>query len=676
MSEENLPNEENSTVNNQSGAQEVTSQTDENLSKEIERLSQEATTTVLPSDQEIESDIALEPETDNLEEGNTETVQEVKEIPLKDYDSMEPETLIKELDSLIKNYPIQSIKDHTDGIKNAIYTQFDTAQDKARNAFLEEGGNSIDFRYFSPLKKAFNEVYYEYRNKRSEHFQNKQKDQKASLAHRQEIIEEVKNLREELGGAESVNTTFNKFKELQERWNNAGNIPRDRYNLVWNNYYHHVDSFYELLHLNRAFRDKHFADNLAQKMQLIDRAEELNEETNIGKAFKELQLLHRMWKEEIGPVSKQHSDEIWDRFSVATKKIHDKRDEHFKGIEKKWEQNLAVKNEIIQKINEIASSDLNSHKVIQESVKNVESLREIFFKAGKVPNEVNEETWASFKGAVKEFNKNKNGFYKSQKQEQYDNLAKKKALIQIAHDNKDNEDVTATIQLMKKIQGDWKKIGHVPRKDSDKVWKEFKDTCNEFFDRLNASKKESEALLEEAFVKKQALLESVKELKLEGAHNEKLQLIMGKIGEWKEIGRVPYAKKAIDETFNKTLDGLFQQLDMDRKEVEMIKYENRLQSMGGGNSQDLSKEQFFITKKIQEVKGEINQLENNLGFFQHVKEDNPMFVEVKKNIEKHKVSLEGWIAKQRKLKTFIRNQEQAQNQEQETVKEETQEQDN
>ena len=53
-----------------------------------------------------------------------------------------------------------------------------------------------------------------------------------------------------------------------------------------------------------------------------------------------------------------------------------------------------------------------------------------------------------------------------------------------------------------------------------------------------------------------------------------------------------------------------------------------------------------------------------------------MFVEVKKNIEKHKVSLEGWIAKQRKLKTFIRNQEQAQNQEQETVKEETQEQDN
>lgn len=668
MSEKNLPKEEASTLNKQAVEEKVTTQPEQNLSKEIEMLSQEAAITTLPSDQEIEADIALEPETDTLEEGTNDdapkVIEVVKEIPVKDYDAMEPEDLIKELDSLVKNYPVQSIKEHTDSIKNAIYAKFDAAQEKARIAFVEEGGNVIDFRFFSPLKKSFNEVYYEYRNKRVEYYQNKQKNQKQNLSYRQEIIDAIKKLREELGGSESVNTTFNKFKDLQERWNNAGNIPRDRYNLVWNNYYHHVDSFYELLHLNRAFRDKHFADNLTQKMQLIERAEELNEEPNIGKAFKELQMLHRMWKEEIGPVSKQYSDEVWDRFGVATKKIHDKRDEHFKEVEKKWEQNLAVKNEIIRKINEVASGNLESHKAIQEGVNNVESLREMFFKAGKVPNEVNEATWASFKNAVREFNKNKNGFYKSQKQEQYDNLAKKKALIKIAHDNKDNEDVKATIVLMKKIQADWKKIGHVPRKDSDKVWKEFRETCNQFFDRLNDSKKQSEASQEEALVKKEALLASVKELKLEGDHANNLEVIMSKISEWKEIGRVPYAKKKIDEAFNNTLDGLFKQLDIDKKEVEMIKYENRLQSMGEGNSQDLSKEQFFITKKIQEVKGEINQLENNLGFFQHVKEDNPMFVEVKNNIQKHKSNLEGWVAKQRKLKSFIRNQEQEQAQEQ------------
>lgn len=658
MSEENAPKEELEKKIHTEVKEEVLHKPERSLSQEIVDLAQEAESTSLPSTDEVEADIALEPETDNLDNELEEKVAtEPAVIVQQDYEAMTPEDLIKELSKLVKNHPVQQIKDHADGIKNAIYAKFDAAQEQAKTAFLEEGGNIIDFRYSSPLKKAFNEAYYEYRNKRSGYYQNKQKDQKANLEQRQAIIEELKNLREELGGEESVNTTFNKFKDLQERWNNAGNIPRDRYNLVWNNYYHHVDSFYELLHLNRSFRDKHFADNLAQKIQLIERAEELDEETNVAKAFKELQLLHRMWKEEIGPVAKQDSDEIWDRFSAATKKIRDKRDEHFKEIEKKWEKNLVAKNDIIQKIHEASAAHLNSHKAIQAKIKEVESLRESFFKAGKVPNSVNEETWDSFKSAVKAFNQKKNGFYKAQKKEQYDNLAKKRELIQIANDNKDSDDVKTTADLMKKIQADWKKIGHVPRKDSDKIWKEFKDACNHFFDRIHSSKKQSNVAQEEALVKKQAVLEALQKLTLKGEHQEKLAQITAKINEWKSIGRVPYAKKKIDEKFNNALDGLFEQLDIDKKQVELIKFDNRLQSMKGDDSRDLSKEQFFITKKVQEIKGEINQLENNLGFFQHVKEDNPMLVEVKKNIDKHKESLEVWQSKLRKLKTFVRSQD-------------------
>ena len=657
MSEENLPKEEIEITNQSLEASEASLKSDKSLSEEISILSQEASSTKLPSNEEVEADMTLEPAMDNLEDQAVVYKQDTKVIELKDYESMTPADLITELDSLVKSHPVQLLKTHTDGIKNAIYAKFDDEQEIAKTAFLEGGGNVIDFRFLSPLKKSFNEVYYEYRNKQSAYYQNKQQDQKANLAFRESLIEELKVLRKELGGEESVNTTFNKFRNIQERWNNGGNIPRDRYNLVWNNYYHHVDSFYELLHLNRSFRDKHFEDNLVQKLQLIERAEELNEQTNVGKAFKELQLLHRMWKEEIGPVSKVYSDEIWDRFSAATKKIHDKREEHYKEVEKKWEQNLIAKNDIIQKISQVASNDLGSHKVIQESVKEVESLRENFFAVGKVPSEVNEATWASFKSAVKEFNQKKNSFYKSQKQEQYDNLIKKKDLIEIANDNKDAEDLTTAIDVMKKIQSDWKKIGHVPRKDSDKVWKEFKEACNHFFDRLNDSKKQSNAEQEEALVKKQALLDSLKDFKLEGEHSKKLQSITTKINEWKGIGRVPYAKKKIDETFNKALDGLFQQLDIDKREVEMIKYENRLQSMGGDNSNDLSKEQFFLSKKIQEIQGEINQLENNLGFFQHVKDDNPMVMDVRKNIDKQKASLEVWQSKHRKLKNFIKNQE-------------------
>jgi len=592
-----------------------------------------------------------------VEKGETPEVvvkEEPKVIEKKDYASLSKEELTAELQSLIKNEKITDIKEHAEEISAAINTLFDAEQDVAKEAFLAEGGNIIDFRFYSPHKKAFNEVYYEYRNKRQEFFERKRKDQNANLAERQKLIEEIKVLRDELGGAESVNSTFNKFKDIQERWNNAGNIPRDRYNLVWNDYYFHVDAFYELLHLNREFRDKHFKDNLVKKLQLIQRAEELTAETNINKAFKELQLLHRMWKEEIGPVSKEYSDEIWDQFSAATKKIHDARDEKQKEIEAIWEQNLEEKNAIIARILEVAQGDIKSHKMVQEKIKVVEAEREAFFKAGKVPKEKNEETWASFKEVTKIFNHKKNDFYKTQKKEQYDNLAKKKELVKIAQDNKDNEDIPVTLELMKRIQADWKQIGHVPRKDSDKVWKEFKDACNHFFDHMKDAKKQGRADEQENYDKKIALMETVKGIELSGDRTTDLTTIKEYISQWKSIGRVPYAKKSIDQDFNKVLDGFFKKLDIDRKEAELIKYENRMQSVASGNDERaIQKEQFFIRKKIEETNSEINQLENNLGFFQHVADDNPMVVEVHKNINKHKEELVLWKSKLKKLRDIV-----------------------
>ena len=142
---------------------------------------------------------------------------------------------------------------------------------------------------------------------------------------------------------------------------------------------------------------------------------------------------------------------------MATKKIHDARDAKQKEIESSWGDNLVLKEAVIAKIKEINEQKLKSHNEVQNKIKEIEALRESFFKIGKVPSEVNEATWTSFKDAVREFNHLKNDFYKSQKKEQYDNLNKKRELIKIAEDNKDSEDFSTTIELMKKIQGDWKK---------------------------------------------------------------------------------------------------------------------------------------------------------------------------------------------------------------------------
>ncbi|HIC30384.1 MAG TPA: DUF349 domain-containing protein, partial [Flavobacteriaceae bacterium] len=311
------------------------------------------------------------------------------------------------------------------------------------------------------------------------------------------------------------------------------------------------------------------------------------------------------------------------------------------------------KQAIIEKIAQVSSENINSHKGWQNKIKEVEALREEFFKAGKVPIKVNEATWAKFKDVVRSFNRKKNQFYKDLKKEQYINLQKKEELVKIAEENKDNDDFEATTPLMKKIQSDWKQIGHVPRKDSDKIWKQFKKACNHYFDRLKDQRNAATAEEEQAFKEKEALLAQVKELKLSGEQKEDLATIKEQINKWKNIGRVPRNKRHIEGDFNSTLDGLFKNLDLNKSEAEMIKFENKLQDLSSTDNQRvIDNERFYIQKKVDEIKGEINQLENNLQFFTNVKSDNPLVKEVHKNIKKHKEELALWKTKLKKIKSL------------------------
>ncbi|TSE10986.1 DUF349 domain-containing protein [Aquimarina algiphila] len=582
------------------------------------------------------------------EHSEDETTQERHDIEKKDYHAMNKEELIKELRDLIRNEKIQAIKEHVDEIKNEFNEKFNEEVEQKKEEFLADGGDIIDFYYSTPIKKEFNSVYFDYKEKRNSYYQNLKKDLQENLKRRLELIDELKGL---LNVDENINTTYNHFKSIQERWRNAGPIPRDKYNTVWNTYHHHTENFYDFLHLNREFRDLDFKHNLEQKLKIIERATELAQETDVNRAFRELQLLHKMWKEDLGPVGKEYREPIWEKFSALTRQIHENRQAYFKDLDKVFEKNLEVKREIISKITKVSSEHPNNHSGWQQKIKEIEALRDDFFKAGKVPSNVNEQTWSEFKTAVRDFNRNKNAFYKSLKKDQFENLNKKMELIKIAEDNKDSDDYSVTTPLMKKIQADWKKIGHVPRKDSDRIWKRFKDACNTYFDKLHAERNEANKEEVISLEKKQAHIEALKEIKLSGDPEADLSTIKDNIAIWKTLGRVPYKKKNIEVEYNKVLDSLFQQLNLSRKETELIKYENKLNTLSGQtDDRALRNEQNFIRKKIEEVNGEIRQLENNLQFFKHAKDDNPMVRDVKKNIEKHKENLDVWKAKLKKIK--------------------------
>ena len=582
----------------------------------------------------------------NAEDSEDEDVSKRHEIELKDYDSMSLDELVIEIEKLLSNEKIQSIREHVTQIKIAFDKKFNEIIEEKKEAFIEEGGNIIDFQYTSPVKKKFNSIYFDYREKRDQYYNQLKKNLNQNLKERLSIIEELKNM---IGAGESMNSTFQHFKDLQERWKNAGPIPKSEYRQVWENYHFHVERFYDFLHLDREFRDLDFKHNLDQKLKLISRAEELIKEDDINRAFRELQLLHKMWKEELGPVAREFREEIWEKFSHATQQIHDKRQAYFEELDKEREKNLAVKEEVIEEIRKIADQEVTSHNDAQTKIKNIEKLREIFFKAGKVPRKDMDEIWNAFKKHTRTFNRKKNAFYKNLKQDQFENLKKKLDLIEVAEEHKDSEDFETTTPLMKKIQDQWKEIGHVPRKDSDKIWKKFKNACNHYFNRLHSKKNVDLDEEFKAFLAKKDLINKVKSAQLPDNKDESLKTIEGFIEEWGEIGAVPRNKKYIEGKFNKTLDQLFKKTGVEKKEAELLKYESRLHDLDEGSERDINREVFFIRKKIDETKDNINQFENNLQFFSSTDDSNPLVKEVKDKIERYRDELSMWKTKLDKL---------------------------
>ena len=595
-------------------------------------------------------------ETPSEDTEHSDSHEHEEEVP--SYEGFSMEQLTEELEKFAVVEKVMSVKNHVEELRREFYNKYNHFIEEKKDEYSNEhNGDTTDFEYHFPLKNKFDALYNQYRDKKNSHFKKLQTDLKGNLEKRLAIVEELKNLSE---GGENMKDALKQVNELRERWKNAGPIPRDKYNHVWNNFHFHIERFYDHLHLDREARDLDFRHNLEQKQKIITRVEELVNDTDVNKAFRELQALHKIWKEEIGPVSRDHREELWNRFSELTKQLHDKREELFAKSREVENENLENKRDIIARINAIAAEKITAHNAWQGQIDRVEKLRDEFFKAGKVPVEVNEDTWASFKAAVRNFNSSKNSFYKDIKKDQQTNLNRKLALVEKANALKDSEDFEGTTVVMKQIQDEWKNIGHVPRKYSDSVWKDFKAACNHYFDRLHANRNEANKEEIEAFDKKKEYLDNLKDFELVGDHKTDLDAIKKHIENWKSFGRVPQARRHIEGKFNKILDALFDKLSLSKKETDMVKFSNRLEQMADGDdSRSLQNEQLFIMRKIDEIQAEIFQLENNIQFFSKSKGkgENPFLKEVNKNIERAREELKTWKDKLKQIRNMNKPQE-------------------
>lgn len=579
----------------------------------------------------------------------------VEDVLSVNYEAMSLEELTKTLKEKLHTDKLQSIKKTVEAIKEAFDRQYEALLEEKKEEYIADGGEEYEFSYESPIHKEFYTLYNDYRKKRHQHHKEMEKVHKENLEKRKEIIEEIKQL---INTEEHIGSTFKQFQQLQERWRNAGQVAMADYDDLWSTYHHHVEKFYDFIHLSKDLRDIDFKRNLEEKLKLIERAEALvKDEVDALHASRELQTLHRIWKEEIGPVDKEHREPIWQRFSELTKQIRERRQYYLKNLDEMYAQNLVKKRDIIARIEAVIAKEATNHNDWKQFSKEVEELRFAFLSAGKVPQEQADEVWKAFNVALRTFSKKKNQFYKELKKEQQENLAKKLALVEIAKNHQNSTDWEATTELMKNIQKEWKEIGSVPLRNTEKIWKEFKKACDAYFTNYSEAIKHSKNKELNVFEQKKEFLDNLKSYRLVEDKEQALNDIHRFEDEWNQLDKTGNTK-TLDLKFNKVIDALYKKLDINKQEAALIKYNNKLERLINDDNEDsLDREVQFVKRRIDELKTEILQLERNLAYFGKIDEKNPLVRDVVRNINHQKEHLKTWENKLRELKNLQKSQE-------------------
>lgn len=500
----------------------------------------------------------------------------------------------------------------------------DEVEDK-KHEYTDGGNAPENFSYEHPSQAKFSALVNIFREKHDAYQKNQEEEQKKNLEHRQNIIERLKNL---YTNSEPGTNLFKSIREIKEDWSHAGQVAKSEFKILNNNYFHHLNQFYQMLDLNKEFLEQEYSHNLEKRQHIIERAKQLEQEPVIQKALNELQYLHKLWKEEAEPVAEEFREKTWEEFKEISNKIHERKSELSAAIETEQNENLEKKNQIIAEIKKLSEPSENpNHNYWQNAIKRVEELRSDFLKTGSVPRKLSNQNWNDFKTTLRAFNTTKNTYYKSLKGSQQANLEEKLKLIQTAKDNQNNEEWDIAVPLFKKLQEDWKKIGHVPKSMTNKIWDEFRDACNAFFNNYREKSNASTDNWKENYKNKRVLLDELKTVTNEEGSIERIEAIKTA---WNNIGKVPRDKISINTEFNKTL----------REKLKLNKI-NELELKEEGLSENqLTDKARKIKSQISDLEAEIVKLENNLSFFKNPSRENLILKETFDSIDEKKAHLE------------------------------------
>ena len=591
---------------------------------------------VSASNEELGKDTTLntEPANEVVAEAEQEinaTEEEALE-PTSEYSSMSKAELVAALEALVER-PVEEIKREENAIKMAFYQIRKEELDKEKEAFLAKGNEEAAFapredEDEAKLKDLLNQI----KEKRAAHNAAIEEARAKNLEAKQAIIDEIRTISED---ADNVNKQYNKVQELRHQFQQIGEVPAVNATEIWKTYQAAVESFYDMLKLNKELRDYDFKKNLELKEQLCVDAEKLAEEENVLDAFRSLQSLHDKWRE-IGPVAKEMRESLWARFKEASAAVNKRHQAFFEQRKKREKENEDAKTSLCEKLEAIIAEDHATYAAWDEATKQIIALQEDWKKLGFAARKVNAALFARFRAKCDEFFSEKAAFFKKMKEDMAANLEKKVALCEKAEALKDSQDWKKTTEALVALQKEWKTVGPVVKKQSDAVWKRFVSACDYFFEQkakltVNVRQEERNNLKQ-----KKAVIAAINEQLANADEKEAVKNIRELMKQWQGIGHVPFKDKdKVYAEYKKAVDAAYDKLDMKESRANMANFENALNNMS--DTDKMYRERERLVRTYEQSVNELKTFENNLGFFNaQSKSGSSMLKEMERRIAKIK----------------------------------------
>jgi hypothetical protein len=528
--------------------------------------------------------------------------------------------LVVAMKELLGHNDLEARKATFSSIRAAYRTNKEEEVSAKRMKFIENGGDPVEFEVIhDDTDQAFDEAVKAFVEKRNDLRKQKEKELADNLKKKLEILDELKKMME---NTENIPASFDRLHELQANWRNIGLVPAGHVDELWKNYHHHINNFYEVIKINKELRELDQKKNLELKTALCVKAEELLMEESIRKSLDDYKSLQDQWKD-IGQVAREQSEVIWERFRSAGDKLFDRRRQYIQGQESTFNENLSLKTAVCERAEVILGEvPFKSHQHWQEASEKMAAALEDWKKIGFASRKDNEAIWQRFKTTRDAFYEAKEEFYKNLRNTQNQNYKLKVDLCMEAEALKESNDWKKTGERLRVLQEEWKKVGPVAKKHSDKLWTRFRKACDVFYENRNQHFAGMNSEQDENLKKKQELVAAISGFEQSEDNNANFEALKTFQAQWMEIGHVPMKEKdALHKAFRTAIDAQFAKLKAGNAESRRQVFRNQVSNISSNphGKDKLHQQKNVVQDKIRRLQTEVQTLENNIGFFANSK---------------------------------------------------------